>query len=152
MLFYFGRQPLHVPVFQHDNAKAHAARRTTQFFANDIVQNLPCLPCSQISFKPKWTHLGRVGQSCSKRVNAPETCVSCSRHSSKRGWPSKHEWFITWNSLCLTNAEQLLILENAPPTNLRVSQSQNTDWLNCFLDEKNVKNHELWTESIANEI
>ena len=74
-------------VFQHDNARPHAAHHTTQFLTNSITQILPCLPCPP--FEHNKTHnLGRVGQMCLMQSECHCKHVSCSRHSSRNGWPS----------------------------------------------------------------
>ena len=40
LLFYFGHQTLFDIVLQHDNARPYSARHSTQFLANNNVQNL----------------------------------------------------------------------------------------------------------------
>ena len=48
LLFYFEHPTLNGTVRPHDNARPHAARNTTQFLANNIVQSSPLgLPCPQ---------------------------------------------------------------------------------------------------------
>ena len=82
-----------------------------------------------------------------------QMCMSHFRNSSRSGWPSQHKWFTTWPIPCLRSAGRLLILdEDTPPTDVRVTQSQNTEWLNIFLDEKSVRIMKFDLDQLQNEI
>ena len=116
---------------QHATLHSSSPTTTSKF---SPVLHVPRLKQKQITlrtswrdaFQAEWTHL--------------QTCESCFRHSSRSGWPSQRRWFTTWSSPCLRDAGQLLILEeDTPLTDTRVSQLQNTEWLNFSLDEKSVK-------------
>ena len=53
----------------------------------------------------------------------------------------------------MRDAGQLLILEeDTSPADVRVTESQNTEWLNFFLDEKNVQIMNFDMNQLQNEI
>ena len=101
--------------------------------------------------KHTWNELERRVRG---RMNAPtKVHESWFRHSSRSGWPSQRKWFTTWPSSCLRDAGQLLIIEeDTPLTDVRVTQSQNTEWLNFFLDEKSFKIVNFDLNQLQNEI
>ena len=73
-MFYFAHQTLYGTVLQHDNGRSHAARHTTQFLANNNVQN------SSLAFlvqrlTPKQTYLERVGETRSRQSERPCKCA-----------------------------------------------------------------------------
>ena len=72
-LFYFTHQ-MYGTVLQHDNARSHAARNTTQFNDNNI-QNSP-LAFHVPRLRPKQAHLERVGQTL-RQSECP--CKKCAR-------------------------------------------------------------------------
>ena len=74
LLFYFEHQTLNGTVRPHDNARPHAARNTTQFLANNIVQSSP-LVFLVPRLEPKQTHLERVGETCSRQSKRPWKCA-----------------------------------------------------------------------------
>ena len=133
LLFHFVHQTFYDTVLQHNNARPHqhaTPHRTSPTTTSKFSPGLPCphtltqtntLETSwRNMFKAEWTPL--------------QMCIG------RSGWPSQRQWFTTWSSPCLRDAEQLLILEeNTPLTDVRVTQSENTEWLSFFLDEKSVK-------------
>ena len=105
----------------------------------------PGVPCPQIS-----TQLNTFGRSWTDVFQAEwtplQTWESCSRHSSRSGWPSQH--ITTWSRPGPWDAEQILILEEdgslicvSPshkiPTDYtaswmrRLLESSDLTWINC---------------------
>ena len=70
----FAHQTSYGTVLQHDKAGPHAAHTTTQFLANNNVQNSP-LAFHVPRFKPKQTHLDRLGETCSRQSERPKANV-----------------------------------------------------------------------------
>ena len=109
----------------------------------------PGLPCPQT-----WTQTSTLGRSWRDEVEAEWThlqmSVSCFRHSSWSGWPSRRQWFTTWSSPCLWDAEQLFFFlkEGTPPTDVRVlSHKTLSDRTSSW--KRRVLKSWAWLESIA---
>ena len=75
---------LYGTVLQHDNARPHAARHTTQFLANINVQILPW-PSMSPDLNPNTHTWNELAKRAPGRVNAPAN--SCELFQTL-----KHEW------------------------------------------------------------
>ena len=104
------------------HATSHSSLPTTSWFS-------PGLPYPKIL-----TQSNTFGTNYTNVIEAEttplQTCVSCSRHSSRSGSPSQSKWFTTWSSPSLRDAEQLLIFEEDkfPTVSRFPSRKIPTDW------------------------
>ena len=84
LLLSIAHQALYGTVFQHDNARPHAARETTQLLTNNNVQNSPLASMSQVlnPNKHTWNKLERRVRG---RMDAPAN-VRDSFQALKQEW------------------------------------------------------------------
>ena len=136
LLFCFGHETLYGVVFRHDNARPHAARHNTQFLANSYVQIYPWPPLSP-DFNPNKLSMNKLERRVRGRVNAPANVRELFQ-ALKQEWvaiPTKviHNLIQTVPERCWAVIDSR---EDTPPTDGNATQSQNTEWLNLFMDEE----------------
>ena len=115
-------------MLQHDNARPHAVRQRhtvpCQQQRPKFSSGLRC-PQTQIPTNTLGTSRGDVFEA---EWTPLLMYVSCFRHSSRSGWPSRRKWFTTWSSPCPRVAGQLLILEEDSPLLMSLSRKIPSDW------------------------
>ena len=136
MLFYIGCQTLYGVVYQHSNARPHTASRTTQFSTYTNIQILSGLLCPP-DLNPT-EHIREDLDRCVQgRVNTHANTRE-SFHTLRQEWAAIPAQVI--HNLIQTVPERCWAVidsrEDTPPTDGNATQSQNTEWLNLFMDEE----------------